>query len=81
MMDLNQFQSWQQEKPETRVVKIEIDPEGTSIFVWDRKLGMGQIVHSVDEINLEDKAEEAERKKFAELQAKYGGQVAAQLPA
>ena len=80
-MDLSQFQSWQQEKPDTRTVKIEIEPDRTTIFVWDRNLRVGQIVNSVDQINLEGRVEEEERKKFAELQAKYGDQAAVQLPA
>lgn len=77
-MDLNQYLDWQAAKP-GRSVKIDIqskiyphDKENeVKVWVYSTKLGEGQFVQSVDEIDLAAKARERELAKLAELQAKY----------
>ena len=78
MIDLNQFYAWQAEKPESRTVKIEIKGDSQAeVFVWDRTLIDGYFVKSVEEIDLEGRAQEKEFKRFIELKAKYenGGNI------
>ncbi|MBT9169186.1 MAG: hypothetical protein DDT19_02540 [Syntrophomonadaceae bacterium] len=45
---------------------------GVNIWVYSYDLQVGQYVESADEINLEGKAEEAERKEYDRLRQKYG---------
>jgi hypothetical protein len=71
-MDLNKFYAWQQEKPETRSMRIEADPfKDVTIWVYDYKLQVGQLVQSVDEIDLEGAKEAKERAQFEALKAKF----------
>ena len=74
MVDLNQFYAWQQEKPETRSMRIEADPfksQDIKVWVYDYGLQAGQFVQSVDEIDLEGKKEAEERAEYEALRAKY----------
>jgi len=74
--DLNDFMVWQQEKPELRSVKIEIKPlrygKQSSIWVYDYSLCEGQVVTSVDEIDLEALIEKSELETLRKLKEKYG---------
>lgn len=78
-IDLNKFAEWQREKPKWRYVKMEINPSlygaeiGHCFWVYDHELGLGQMVRNADEIDLEGKAAQKERDKYAELKAKYEG--------
>ena len=84
-MDLNQFLEWQRAR-KSRTVTIEIGRRSNSekILVWayDYKLQVGQIVQSVDEIDLEgEKAKEEkaiyERQKatYERLKKKFEGEI------
>ena len=76
MIDLNQFYAWQLEKPEDRVVKIDIDyTKVPRVFVYSHSIGEGQRVVSSDEIDLEGKLEEKEMKRYMELRAKFEREV------
>lgn len=63
-MDLNQFLEWQRAR-KSRTVTIEIGRRSNSekILVWayDYKLQVGQIVQSVDEIDLEGEKTKEEK--------------------
>ncbi len=73
-MDLNQFFEWQRAKKE-RHVSIELgDPiehKKVSIWCYDYGLQVGQYVKSVDEVDLEKKKEDEERREFERLQRKF----------
>lgn len=55
-IDLNQFIDWVEERPQTRMVNIEINncarSKDLSVWVYDYELRAGQIVESVEEIDL-----------------------------
>ena len=72
-MDLNQFVKWQQEKPKTRHVNIEITYDETKIWVYDFALMVGQHVKSVEEIHLEGVREAREKVEYERLKAKFEG--------
>ena len=73
-MGLNQFYQWQQEK-EGRSVTIKIgeclEPNKLKVWVYDYKLGAGQHVTSLDEIDLEAAKEKRERAELERLRSKY----------
>jgi|LGOV01.1.fsa_nt_gb hypothetical protein len=79
MTNLNDFAEWQAEKPESRSIKIELNPnrygatDRHSFWVYDHDLQEGQIVSCVAEIDLEGKKQRSEMEKLAELKAKYEG--------
>ena len=90
-VDLNSFVDWVNEKPQARVVHIEIQMRsscpsanavtkaGAEIKVWvyDCGLEVGQFVKSVDEIDLERRKEEKEKSLLQQLKQKYEGGDAA----
>lgn len=67
MIDLNQFVEWQNELPYRRSVKIDIRHGNCQIFVWDNKYMAGQIVNSVEEIDLQNEAIKDRKRKLEEL--------------
>lgn len=69
--DLNKFKDWVKDS-ETRSVKIELSNRGSAIFVYDRAIKEGQLVNSVDEIDLETKAKEEKIKEFERLKKELG---------
>lgn len=69
--DLNKFKDWVKDS-ETRSVKIELSNKGSTIFVYDRAIKEGQLVNSVDEIDLETKAKEEKIKEFEKLKKELG---------
>lgn len=69
--DLNKFKDWVKDS-ETRSVKIELSNRGSAIFVYDRAIKEGQLVNSVDEIDLETKAKEEKIKEFEKLKKELG---------
>ena len=69
--DLNKFKDWVKDS-ETRSVKIELSNRGSTIFVYDREIREGQLVNSVDEIDLETKAKEEKIKEFEKLKKELG---------
>lgn len=69
--DLNKFKDWVKDS-ETRSVKIELSNLGSTIFVYDRAIKEGQLVNSVDEIDLETKAKEEKIKEFERLKKELG---------
>ena len=71
-MDLNQFMSWQREKPSRRSVDIKINPNETQTWVYDYDMAEGQFVRDASEIDLEGARERRERRQLERLQAKYG---------
>jgi hypothetical protein len=74
MINLNQFRDWQAKDPDNRCVDIKISKyEGTKVWVYDRILGTGQFVKSVDEIDLDGLKEVEDRAKYERLRAKYEG--------
>ncbi len=71
-MDLNQFATWQVEKPDTRCITIKAGHgEELNVWVFDRKLMIGQYAKSVDEIDLEAEKAADEKAEFERLRAKY----------
>ena len=79
MSDLNEFVTWVEEKPNSRICTIRIEQEGlgksvsVKPWVYDVLLMSGQTVASVSEINLEAAKENEERKEYEKLRAKFGG--------
>ena len=71
MPTLEEFQKWQQEKPTTRTVDIDIAKDGVTVWVYDTDMWQGQFVESVADINLEGEAERKEREQYDKLRAKY----------
>lgn len=73
-MDLNQFLEWQRQD-KNRVVTIEIGVRSNSeeihVWVYDYKLQVGQIVKSVDEIDLEAEKAKEEKAVFERLKKKF----------
>lgn len=90
-VDLNSFVDWVNEKPQARVVHIEIQMRSSyssayavtkadaeiTVWVYDRGLEVGQFVKSVDEIDLERRKEDEEKSLLAQLKKKYEGGDAA----
>ncbi len=90
-VDLNSFVDWVNEKPQARVVHIEIQMRSSyssvyavtkadaeiKVWVYDRGLEVGQFVKSVDEIDLERRKEDEEKSLLAQLKKKYEGGDAA----
>lgn len=74
MIDYKAFYKWATEKP-GRMASITIndygEPNGEKVFVYDHTLHEGQIVKSVDDINLEGRKEAADKAEFERLKAKY----------
>ena len=68
MIDLNQFYAWANELPHRRSVRIEIRDNGQQIFVWDDKYMIGQLVQSVDEIDLRNEQIKYYKRKLKELE-------------
>lgn len=69
-IDYQAFKKWQEEKL-SRSVKIEMDDNllgGLSIFVYDTEYMMGQLVKSVDEIDIKAKKKEALLATLKELE-------------
>lgn len=74
MIDLNPFVAWQQEKPDTRRLDIKFSPyekNGFSIYAYDSSLRTGDLVTTVEEINLEKKHEAEQRAEYERLKAKF----------
>lgn len=77
--NLNDFIKWQSENPAARSFEIKSEPArhgrkaSLSAWVYDYDLMVGQLVHSVEEIDLAAQREKEEREKLAELKAKYEG--------
>jgi len=73
-MDLNQFIEWQKQDM-NRMVTIEIGVRGNirkiQVWAYDYKLKVGQIVQSVDEIDLEAKKAEQEKAEYERLRKKF----------
>lgn len=86
-VDLNSFVDWVNEKPQARLVHIEIQMRSScssayavtkadaeiKVWVYDRGLEVGQFVKSVDEIDLERRKEDEEKSLLAQLKKKYEG--------
>lgn len=76
-MNLNDFAKWQSENPAARSFEIKMEParhgkqSTLSAWVYDYDLMIGQLVRSVEEIDLMAHHEKEEREKLAELKAKY----------
>ena len=74
-MDLNQFLEWARED-ENRYVSIKIGEltgtEEVKIWVYDYQKGVGQLVKSVDEIDLDAEKERVELEHYKRLKEKYG---------
>lgn len=73
MIDLNQFAKWQGEK-DSRYIAIKLDKSRVSIWAYDYILATGQFVKSADEIDLEGKKAETERKQYEALRKKFEGE-------
>lgn len=73
MIDLNQFAKWQGEK-DSRDIEIKLDKSRVSIWAYDYILATGQFVKSADEIDLEGKKAETERKQYEALRKKFEGE-------
>lgn len=82
MSDLNEFVAWVKEKPNTRTCNIDIDSPNRfekdpqvqfKAWCYDYSLMTGQHVTSVREIDLEATKDAEDRRKYAELQKKFGG--------
>jgi hypothetical protein len=67
MIDLNQFVEWQNELPYRRSVRIDIRHGNCQIHVWDNKYMVGQIVNSVEEIDLRNEAIKKRKRDLEEL--------------
>jgi hypothetical protein len=76
-MDLNNFISWQAEKTTRSVdIKIQSDFRGDQTiraFVYDTAVSAGQVVRSVEEIDLLGDIKRRELEELNRLQKKYGG--------
>jgi len=74
MVDLNQFYEWQKQD-RYRSVSIEIgnpnDNTHFRVWVYDFRLGVGQSVNSVEEIDLESKLKEREYERYLSLKQKF----------
>lgn len=71
-MDLNEFVTWQAEKPGKRSANITIETNGeVKIWVYDFDLMVGQHVKSVEEIHLEGVKEAQEKAEYERLKAKF----------
>ena len=74
MPTLEEFQKWVGEKPDTRVVKIDIKQNTITFFVMDMASHAYQTVTSVAEIDLEGIQAQKEKAELERLRAKYEGQ-------
>lgn len=70
-MDLNEFVTWQKEKPTQRQVEIKIQNPETTIWVYDFDFMVGQTVKSIEEINLAGIKEAREKAEYERLRAKF----------
>lgn len=77
-MDLNQFLEWQKEGKD-RKVTIEIGScvNRKKIHVWayDYKLQVGQIVESVDEIDLEAEKAKEDKAEYERFKRKFEREI------
>lgn len=69
-MRLQELMAWQAEEP-GRSVQIKINDSGVEIWVYSRRLGVGQLILSVSEIDLEAEKDKRDREKYAALKQKY----------
>lgn len=81
-MDLNQFQKWADEKPSHKVTNGRCftikgaggKPPDVTVGEWIEYRYVCQVnVRSIDEIDLEGRLEQEERKTLEELKKKYAG--------
>lgn len=74
MQDLNKIREWVQAK-KGRHAAIDLgsifDNKYVRVWVWDYKLSVGQVVKSIEEIDLEAEKENRERAELERLKAKY----------
>lgn len=77
-MDLNQFLEWQR-TGKNRAVNIELgepfNKEYIKVWVYSYDLGTGQIVKSVDEIDLEAEKAKKEKAEYERLKKKFGEEI------
>ena len=74
-MTLQELIDWQRAVPEDRHVQFELGGAKSKIieaFVYSYKLGVGQYITDISQIDLEEKHREKERKTYEELKVKYG---------
>jgi hypothetical protein len=73
-IDLNQFRDWVNEAPKQRSCTIEMSPyfRGHMVWVYDNVIATGQIVQSVDEIDLEGEKRKQMERAMKEAQEYLG---------
>ena len=74
-LDLSAFVAWRNEAPDRRYVSVKLEPGMKEVRAWvyDSVLQTGAYVTCVEEINLEQKKEDLDRKKFLKLKQKFEG--------
>lgn len=70
MINLEKLEKWVNEK-KTRSARVTLEYNVLLVWVWDSQLGVGDLVESVDEIDLEAVKEKQEREKYKELKERF----------
>lgn len=77
MDDFAALKQWVKEGQGTRTVEIKIgqrqDSNHYNIFAYDFELEEGQYIDTLEQLNLEKKKENNERRLYEKLRAKYEG--------
>lgn len=79
MCELERFKQWVVNGKGTRTVEMKIGGPGEAslikIWVYDFEIGEGQHIKSIDDINLEKKKHDEERKLYKKLRSKFEGNL------
>jgi hypothetical protein len=72
--DFDDFLAWYNEKPQSRSIEIIIDKyRKPKAWVYDHELSVGQFAEHIEEVDLEKKVNENQRREYEKLKAKFEG--------
>lgn len=70
MVNLEKLEKWVNEK-KTRSARVTLEQNVVLVWVWDSKLAVGNLVESVDEIDLEAEKTRRDKENYEKLKERF----------
>lgn len=70
MVNLEKLEKWVNEK-KTRSARVTLEQNVVLVWVWDSKLAVGNLVESVDEIDLEAEKIRRDKENYEKLKERF----------
>ena len=74
MVNLEKLEKWVNEK-KTRSARVTLEQNVVLVWVWDSKLAVGNLVESVDEIDLEAEKTRRDKENYEKLKERFDKNV------